>query len=331
MKLATRWYWLRGSVVVFGLVVAGGLALSGCSPAPEPTSTGGGTDVGVPSGPTSPEEAVTEEGEPESEAGDVSPVPEEAASTEAESQPEAAELSLDPAVSTYAPAEDLVAQVQSYLEELEEAVQTEEEYNDSVEKIAKESNTLILIALALGLHDSDNQLKSSAPGILKAAQQLAAAGDFAAAKAGVEAVKGATTSAQGDAAELKWEKVASLPELMEAVPLINTKLKRYVRDGREERMKEATDELAGCSAVLAIIAQGSLANSEDTDKPDEVDQWHRFCVQMRDAAAAVNAGVREYGKEGTPAAFEAAKAAMQDLAQSCDDCHEVFHPDAVIE
>jgi len=331
MKLATRWYRLGGSVVVFGLVVAGAIALSGCSPAPEPTSTGGGVELGVPGGPTPPEEAVTEGGEPESEAGDVSPAPEEATGKEAEPQPEAGELSLAPPVSTYAPAEELVAQVQSYAEDLEDTVKTEEEYKDSVDKIAYDSNTLILIALALGLHDSDNQLKAAAPGIIEAAQQLAAAEDYAAAKAGVEAVKAATTSAKGDPAELKWEKVASLPELMAAVPLINTKLKRYIRDGKEERLKKAADELAGCAAVVAVIAQGSLANSGDTSKPDEVDQWHRFCVQMRDSAGALNARVRAYGQEGTPAAFEAAKAALQKLAKSCDACHEVFHPEALTE
>lgn len=331
MKLATRWYWLRGAIVLIVLVVAGGLALSGCAPAPEPTGTGEGRGPEIPSGPTPPEEAVTEQGEPESEAGAVAAAPDEAAGKEAESQPEAGKLSLAPAVSTYAPAEDLVAQVQSYIEELEEAVETEQEYKDSVEKIANDSNTLILIALALGLHDSDNQLKAAAPGILEAAQQLAAAGDYAAAKAGVEAVKAATTSAKGDAAKLKWEKVASLPELMAAVPLINTRLKRYIRDGREERLKKAADELAGCAAVVAVIAQGSLANSGDTDKPDEVDQWHRFCVQMRDTAGALNAGVRAYGRDGTPAAFEAAKAALQELAKSCDACHEVFHPEALTE
>jgi len=221
-----------------------------------------------------------------------------------------------PEVSTFAPAQDLVGQVAYYLERLEEAVEDEEEYNDSVEKIAKDSNTLILIALALGLHDTDNEYKTAAPAMIKAAQQLAAATDFASATAGVAAVKEATTASGGDLSGLKWEeKLASMEELMEAVPLIDSRLKRYLRGSRFESKAEDT---AGYSAVLGVIAQGLMANSGDTEKPNEVEKWHAFCIQMRDAAAAVNAGIRAQDQEATDAA-------MEKLSQSCDDCHAVFH------
>jgi hypothetical protein len=179
--------------------------------------------------------------------------------------------------------------------------------------------------LALGLHDSENQYTAAAPAMIKASQQLAAAKDYASAKAAVEAVKAAATSTGGDPSGLKWEKVASLHELMEAVPLINTKLKRYARKGREERMKGAADELAGYAAVLAVIAQGSIANSDETEKPKEVEKWRGFCVEMRDAAAVVNKSVRTFEKEGTPEAFEGWMASIEGLTLSCDHCHEVFH------
>lgn len=221
-----------------------------------------------------------------------------------------------PDVSTFAPAKDLVGQVAYYLERLELAVESEEEYNDSVEKIAKDSNTLILIALALGLHDTDNQYKAAAPAMLEAAQQLAATKDYASAKAGVAAVKEATASAGGNPNGLKWEeKVASMKELMEAVPLIHSRLKRYLRGSRFESM---ADDTAGYSAVLGVIAQGSMANSGDTEKPNEVEKWYAFCAQMRDASAAVNAGIHALDQDATDAA-------MEKLNQSCDDCHAVFH------
>jgi len=319
MKSTTRRRSVTTSVLMIALLLAAGIVLCGCSPGPpKPTGPGGGSGA-QPSGPPStPKPAVTEE---------EGAKPEQTTEAAQPASEAAAELDLAPAVSTYAPAEDLAAQVAEYIEDLEEAVESEEEYNDSVDKIAKQSNTLILIALALGLHDTDNPFKAAAPAMVKAAQELAGAGDYAAAKAGVEAVKAATTSTEGDPASLKWDKLASLPELMEAVPLINTRLKRYVRDGREEKAKKAAKDLAGYSAVLAVIAQGSIANSGDTEKPDKVGEWQGFCVQMRDAAAAVNAAVGTFGQEGSSDAFEAAKAAMKDLAQSCDDCHAVFHPD----
>jgi hypothetical protein len=102
---------------------------------------------------------------------------------------------------------------------------------------------------------------------------------------------------------------------MEAVPLINTNLGRYMR--RFDRSPETVSEL---TAVLAVIAHGSMANAEETDLPDEVEKWHAYCVQMRDAAAAVNAAA--HAKDEA-----AAEAAREKLEQSCDDCHQVFHPD----
>ena len=73
-------------------------------------------------------------------------------------------------------------------------------------------------------------------------------------------------------------------------------------------------------AVIGVIAQASMYNAGDTDEPDQVDQWIKFCAEMRDAAAAVNAEIRADDKD-------AIDAAMTRLGDSCDTCHEVFHPE----
>lgn len=227
----------------------------------------------------------------------------------------AAEPPAAPKVSTFAPAEDVAAQIETYVERLEESVQSEEEYKEAEAKVAKESNTLILLALAAGLHDEDVKYKAAAPALIKAAQELAKAKGFAAAKAGVAAVKKALGSKEGSPAELKWVKSASLPELMKQVPLVNSRLKRNLRGTK--LTKKAQDN-AGDSATLAVIAQGSLADTSETKSEDQVAKWYGFCVQMRDAAAALNKAV--HAKDA-----KAADKAMSDLNQSCDDCHEVFH------
>jgi hypothetical protein len=220
-----------------------------------------------------------------------------------------------PPVSSFAPAEDLVGQVDFYLERLAESVETAAEYADSDTKVAKDANTMILIALALGLHDKENRYKAAAPAILKASQQLAAATDYASARAGVAALKAAMTSTDGDRSVLKWTVTASLPETMEQVPLINSRLKRYLRGSR---FKSQAGDTAGQSAVMAAIAQGSMANAGDTVKPEEAAKWYAFCQQMREASTALNAAIH--------AQDEAAKdAAIGALAKSCDDCHAVFH------
>jgi len=221
-----------------------------------------------------------------------------------------------PPVSKIAKADDLISQVDYYLKRLDESTESEEEYADSAEKLVKDANAMILIALALGLHDQDNQYKAAAPAMVKASQKLAAAKDYSAAKKGVAAVKAAMSS-KGDPSVLKWGEVADLHALMEKVPLINTRLKRYLRG---KRFKSNAEETAGESAVMAIIAQGSMASVSKTKKPNEADKWYAFCEEMRDAAVALNASIHAQDEDAKDKAVEA-------LGASCDNCHEVFNPE----
>ena len=335
MRSATRWSWLTASLLGVGLLAVGGMVLCGCAPAPqEPTSTGPPTGPPVSGPPPTAEEPAAEEAaemeaeaaaEAESKPAEPSEAAEKKPSEEAKPAPAAADLDLAPPVSKFAPAEDLVPQVEGYVEDLEKAVESEEEYKDSAEKIAKYANTFILIALALGIHDGDNQFKAAAPAMLKAAQDLAASKDFASAKAGVAALKASTTSSEGDPAGLKWGHLASLPDLMKAVPLINTRMKRYLRS--ESRLEKGAGDTAGYAAVLAVIAQGSLDSCGDTEKPNEVGKWQALCVEMREKAAAVNTSVRKFRESPTTEGFEATKAAVEALNVSCEACHAVFKPD----
>ncbi len=218
-----------------------------------------------------------------------------------------------PQVSTFAPAEDLANQVPEYIDSLEKAVATEQEFKDAEGKVAKESNALVLIALALGLHDTDNPYKAAAAALVKAAQDVAAAKDYASAKKAVEQLKVAAQSKAGG--ELKWEKKAALDQLMKQVPMINTKMKRYLKGSR---FKSNAKDTAGYSAVLAVIAQGSMVDVSVTKSDEQAKQWYDFCVQMRQAASELNKAIRA----GDQAA---ADAATKKLTQSCDDCHAVFH------
>ncbi|MBN1590515.1 MAG: cytochrome c [Pirellulales bacterium] len=223
-----------------------------------------------------------------------------------------------PPTSQFAPAEDLATQVDYYLKRLDQAVATEEDYKDFVERIGKDSNTLIVIALTLGLHDTDNAYKAAAPAMIEASRQLAATKDYAAAKAGVEAVKKAVGSKTGDSSTLKWEKKADLKQLMLAVPGINTQLKR---NAKLRRPKRDGPKAAGRAAAIGAIGQASLYHSADTTKPELADQWYKYCEEMRDAAAEVNAAAHKGDKK-------AARAAIQKLTESCDHCHDVFAPEA---
>ncbi len=221
-----------------------------------------------------------------------------------------------PAISTYAPAEDLVAQFDYYLERLQSAVATEAEYKDVTDRVVKDASTIVLIALGLGLHDSPNKYKAQAPAMVAAARKLVAATDYASTKAAVDALASAAKGS-GASGSLKWDKVASLKALMEQVPLINSRIKRYMR-----RFERESATIAGDAAAIAIISQGSLYNVDETEKADEVQKWYDACIQMRDAAAALNKAAR--AKD-----LNAANEALKALAKSCDDCHIVFHPEAL--
>jgi hypothetical protein len=222
-----------------------------------------------------------------------------------------------PKLSTFAPASDLVRQTDYYLGRLDESLASESQYKEDKEKITKDGNTLILIALALGLDDGDNKYKAAAPGVEGDARRLAKATTYAAAKAAL-ADTHRELSAPVQAYVLGWDKAsASLPELMKQVPLINARLKRNLR-----RFAQKTRDTAGDTATLAVIAQGSMGAVSQTKKPTEAAKWFALCAEMRDAAAAVNKAIHA----GDPKATEKA---MKPLAESCDNCHTVFNPEQV--
>jgi hypothetical protein len=232
-----------------------------------------------------------------------------------------------PKVSTFAPAEDLVRQADQYMKDLDKIVEAPDAYKDDNDKIGKLSNTLVIIALSLGLHDEPNKYRDQAAAIIKTAQSLAALAqqadkkekkddaDYEAAKKATAAVRQAARK-QAAGVELKWEKAASLPELMKQVPLINMHLKRYLKP---EKFKKKAQDLAGHTAVIAVIAQGSIADTSEAKNPDQVKQWYNLMIEMRDDAGALNAAVH---KTDRPAADKA----MKKLAQSCEDCHAIFRP-----
>ena len=232
---------------------------------------------------------------------------------------QAAEPPAAPKVSSFAPAKDIASQIVAYVARLEESVATEEDFKESEAKLAKDANTLILLALAAGLDDQENPYKAAAPAIMKAARELTQAKGYAAAKVGVAEVKKAAESTGGNPAELKWVKSASLPALMKQVPLINSRLKRNLR-GRKFKSKAKSN--AGDAATLAVIAQGSMADDSEAKKTGEdVKKWYGFCTAMRDAAAALNKAIHQHDQSS-------AKKALGALNQSCDQCHAVFHKEA---
>ncbi len=345
MNVTTGCKRLAAVLMLIGGIVLAGAALSGCSTepakdkkatqgkkAPEASKTPEATKTpetstkkpeepaAKPEEATKPEETATKKAEePAAKPEESAKTPEETATKKPEEPAAKPESDAKNAkISSFAPAQDLVNQMTRYLTELNKAVANEQEYKDLPEgKFARDTNTVIVLAQVLGMHDQDNKYKASAAALMAAAKKASAATDYAAAKKGVEAIQAAATA--GGGGEVKKEAVAALPDLMKEVPLVNTRLKRYVQG---TRFKSQAKNSTGVSAVIAAIAEVSIYDTSATKSPDQVPKWQEYCIDLRDSAGAANAGIHK----GDQAATDKA---MTRMIQSCDDCHKVFNPAAL--
>ena len=168
------------------------------------------------------------------------------------------------------PAKDLANQADQYLKSLGKSVATEEDYKDDQGKIAKESNTLVIIALALGLHDQESKYKAQAGALIKAAQAVAATKDYPSAKKAIAALQEAAADGAKADAELKWKKVASLPELMKQVPLINNKLKRYIKPNNFKKKAKEHGRLHGRDRRHRSGLDGQFVRDQEARRGEKV-------------------------------------------------------------
>lgn len=221
-----------------------------------------------------------------------------------------------PKPSSYAPAEDLSAQIDYFVKHASEALTDKASYDEGKQTvIERDSNTLTVLALVLAMHDEEHARKSAASAIIKASQALAENyEDFDKATAALADLKKAVAGELPTEGSVEWEAVAAMSPLMKQVPVIHAPMKRGATD--ERRFKRQAAQTAGQAATLAAIAQAAMFNTDHATE-DQIPQWEKFCAQMRDACGAVNSAARS---------GDAAKAAEAIIAlqKSCDDCHAVF-------
>src|SRR5688572_15474824 len=79
-----------------------------------------------------------------------------------------------PKPSQYAPIQDVVAQIDSYLQQIGMDLSAEADVGDDQKsRIAKDANTLVVLAQILANHDQDHERKKSAASLFAASQSLA--------------------------------------------------------------------------------------------------------------------------------------------------------------
>lgn len=221
-----------------------------------------------------------------------------------------------PKASKYAPHEDLLGQVDFFLDRAQETLAAEELDMAGQSRLLKDAHTLAMLGLVLSQHDAEFPQKAAMPAFVKAAQSLAAAdGDRTKSQVALAALRSAREGKSAAGGEpLKWQRVASLPLVMKQVPLIHAGLKRGATGRRLERNKE---QAAGQAAALAAIAQASIFDDEYASSPEDIAAWQTFCAEMRDAAGEVNAAAHAGDADRV-------ESAMNRMLQSCEACHEKF-------
>jgi cytochrome c556 len=220
-------------------------------------------------------------------------------------------------ISSFAPAEDLLGQVDYYIGDIEKQLADPKDYDIAKQsRVWKHANTLAVLAMVLANHDQAFPEKPSMAALLAGAQELAADEETGAEKAqqALATIKAARAGQAGSDEAVKWGKVAAVPALMKQVPLVHAGLRRGVAPNRLAKLAK---ESAAQAAALAAIAEASLLDDQYGQSPEQKAQWSAFCSEMRDAAAAVNSAIHAQDQDQVDGG-------MKRLLESCDACHAKF-------
>ncbi len=217
-------------------------------------------------------------------------------------------------LSQFAPAPDLGFELKALVAQIHKALADPADYEDAAQgRVAKDANTIAVLAMVLAHHDQPNPYQKSAALVVQRALELAdASGNYAAAHAAMEKLDQALAASSGG--PVAWKAIGNSEQLMLQVPRLNTSLRRAI-NGR--RFARSRDKAAALSATLAALAQVSMMDHSYCSTAADRTKWEAYCAAMRDAAAKCNQAVHA----NDPVA---AKKMLNQMMQSCDDCHEAF-------
>lgn len=221
-----------------------------------------------------------------------------------------------PKMSTFAPAKELLRQVDYYRRRLESALAERDRYNiASVARVQRDSNTLVVLLLVLGLHDEEHALRAAAPDLVASARKIhTGAEQYDVAKAACDELAIRLEAGRTADNTLAWEKQYNLGLLMKQAEFINMPLRRSLR---KDRFARDQDKSAAMAAVLAAFAQATLMAPPEGKSPAELNRWAGTSANWRDAAGALGQAIRDQD-------YPAASAVLDRMTKSCSDCHAVF-------
>jgi len=227
-------------------------------------------------------------------------------------------------------APELAGQVEYYLERLADCVATEEDYTDFSDRLVRDAETLKVLFVAFSSIDDLSPQKEAADygkmmrnqqlceTLFTAADGVAKAKDYAAAKAAVAALQKALVSPPpATKQKLTWDKTANIDALMAQVPLVESRMRRVLKPSRFE--SKAT-EAAGYTATLIAIGQASWYDTSKAKDDAQKALWQKDSAAMQAAGMTVLTSFRAKDLAKTEAAYAT-------LKESCTECHKTFAPD----
>ena len=213
-------------------------------------------------------------------------------------------------------AKKVEAAIARHLRTLGEYLSAEKNFDDNLtrDKIKAKAGAIAVLAQAGLDHPDSNQEKMSAAYVREAAQKIAEAEDYDAAKTAFEEVKAAVggkplmneVSRKED-----WYELVSMENLMEELNYLQGDLKRTVRRSRDPE-GDALD--ATTAALLSLTLQANLDYAFDEEEEQE---WTKYAQQMQAEYQAIAEAILA---KDTDAAREHHKLA----AESCTACHDKF-------
>lgn len=219
-----------------------------------------------------------------------------------------------------APVEDLAAEANDKLAELEEYLKDQQTWTEGREtKVVQHAGVLAVVGQAIAEHPHKDKVKINGPALRDAAIAIYKAQSFDDAKAAFErARRAAAGEAEGNAAvEHDWAKLINMHGLMAEVNYRNARLRRAVIRPRNP----ADSRHATMLAVLGLVIYSDT--HEVKDKAD-LPKWHGHATDFRKAMLEAAAAVRNQDAA-------AGKVSFLNAQKACAACHKTFRVEAVMD
>lgn len=209
-------------------------------------------------------------------------------------------------------ADDLVAEVQYQLEQLNGFVASEGDFAKANEKkkVAQAAGTIACLAQALVEHD-DAPEKIAAEALRDAALTLKKPDSIATTKTAIETMQAAMQGKGEGAAEHDWAKLINLHRMMEEMNARNSQIRRIIR-----RPKDAAEDSRHAS-TQAVLGLALIADTHEVKNPDDLPEWNRMATEYQ-------ATMSELAKALRSGNLDQAKELYATGAKSCSTCHEKF-------